>query len=304
MVEIVVSISLMPIVFLRRLSGSSICAAPELVDHVDRLVRQLAVVDVARRQLDRRLDRLVGVFELVVFLEIRLEALQDLDRVRHRRLVDVDLLEAAHQRAVLLEILAVFLVGGRADAADGAGRERGLEQIRRVHRAAGRRAGADHGVDLVDEHDRARIGLDLLDHLLEPLLEIAAIARAGEQRAHVEREHRRALEHFRHFAVDDAARQPFGDRGLADAGFADEQRIVLLPAAKHLDRAVDLGVAADQRIDLAVLGLLVEVDAIGLERIALLLRLVAGLASLLRRRRAPGAPPRVPGAWRCHGRCN
>ena len=93
-----------------------------LVDHVDRLVGQLAVVDVARRQLDRRLDRLVGVFELVIVLEIGLQALQDLDRVRDRRLVDVDLLEAAHQRAVLLEILAVFLVGGRADAAQRARR--------------------------------------------------------------------------------------------------------------------------------------------------------------------------------------
>ena len=74
-----------------------------------------------------------------------------------RRLVDVDLLEPAHQCAVLLEILAVFLVGGRADAAHGAGGERRLEQVRRIHRAAGGRAGADHGMDLVDEHDRARI---------------------------------------------------------------------------------------------------------------------------------------------------
>ena len=247
----------------------------QLVDHVDRLVGQFAVVDVARRQFDRRLDRLVGVFELVIFLEIRLEAFQDFDGVRHRRLVDVDLLEAPHQRAVLLEVLAIFLVGRRADAADRARRERRLEQVRRIHRAARRRAGADHGVDLVDEHDRARIGLDLLDHLLEPLFEIAAIARAGQQRAHVEREHGRALEHVRHFAMNDAARQTFRDRGLADAGFADEQRIVLLPPAQHLDRAVDLGIAADQRIDLAVLGFLVEVDAVGFERIALLLGLVA-----------------------------
>ena len=46
--------------------------------------------------------------------------------------------------------------------------------------------------------------------------------------------------------------RPFGDRGLADAGVADEQRIVLLPPAQHLDGAIDLGVAADQRVDLAV----------------------------------------------------
>src|ERR1039458_4178953 len=74
-----------------------------------------------------------------------------------------------------------------------------------------------------------------------------------------------------------SARQSFSDRGLARRGFADEQWIVLLPAAEHLDRPVDLGIAADQRIDLAVLGLLVEVDAIGFERVALLLRFVTAL---------------------------
>ena len=132
-------------------------------------------------------------------------------------------------------------------------------------------------MDLVDEHDRAGRRLKLLDHLLEPLLEIAAIARAREQRAHVEREHGRVAQHLRHFAVDDAAREAFGDRGLADAGIADEQRIVLLAAAQHLDGAADLGVAPDQRIDLAFARLLVEVDAVGFERIALLLVLVAGL---------------------------
>ena len=205
------------------------------VDHVDRLVGQLAVVDVARRQLDRRLDGVVGVFELVIGLEIRLEPLHDLDGVGDRRLVDVDLLEAPHQRAVLFEILPVFLVGGRADAAHVAGGERGLEQVGCIHRAARGGAGADHGVDLVDEHDRARIGLDLLDHLLEALFEVAAVAGAGQQRAHVEREDGRVLQHVRHLAVHDAAGEALGDRGLADPGLAHEQRVVLLAAAQHLD---------------------------------------------------------------------
>ncbi len=119
--------------------------------------------------------------------------------------------------------------------------------------------------------------LQFLQHLLQPLLEIAAIARAGEQRAHVEREHGGGGQHFRHFGIDDALGEAFGDRGLADAGFADEQRIVLLAAAQHLDRAVDFGIAPDHRIDLAVARLLVEVDAIGLERLALLLGVLGAL---------------------------
>ncbi len=119
--------------------------------------------------------------------------------------------------------------------------------------------------------------LEFLEHLLQPFLEIAAIAGAREQRAHVEREHGGGRQHFRHFAVDDALGEPFRDRGLADAGFADEQRIVLLPAAQHLDGAVDLGIAPDHRIDLAVARLLVEVDAIGIERLALFLGILVAL---------------------------
>ena len=83
-----------------------------LVDDVDRLVGQLAVVDVARRQLDRRLHRFAGIAQLVELLEIGLEALEDLDRVGDARLLDVDLLEPANKRPVLLEILPVFLVSG------------------------------------------------------------------------------------------------------------------------------------------------------------------------------------------------
>ena len=118
---------------------------------------------------------------------------------------------------------------------------------------------------------------ELLQHLLQALLEVAAIARAREQRAHVEREHGRSRKNLRHLAVDDALGEALRDRGLADAGLAHEQRIVLLPAAQHLDRAVDLGIASDHRIDLAVARLLVEVDAIGVERLALLLGVFGAL---------------------------
>ena len=97
-----------------------------LVYDIDRLVGQLAVVDVARGKFHRRLDGVVGELHLVEVLIIGLQALHDGDGVVDRRLVHVDLLETAHQRAILLEVLAVLLVGGRADAADRAGGERGL----------------------------------------------------------------------------------------------------------------------------------------------------------------------------------
>ena len=128
------------------------------------------------------------------------------------------------------------------------------------------RAGADHRVDLVDEEDGVRVVLELLHHRLQPLLEVAAIPRAGEQRAHVEREDRGLRQHRRRLAVDDLARQPLGDRGLADAGVAHEQRVVLPPPAEDLDAPLDLEVTADQRIHVPPACLLVQVDAVLLQR--------------------------------------
>ncbi len=116
-----------------------------------------------------------------------MQALQDLDRLGDRRLADVDPLEPARQRAIALERLAVVLERRRADAAQLAVRQRRLEDVGGVHRAAAGRAGADDGVDLVDEQDRLRIRDQDLHHGLEALLEVAAIARAGEHRRHVER---------------------------------------------------------------------------------------------------------------------
>ena len=88
---------------------------------------------------------------------------------------------------------------------------------------------------------------------LEPLLEVAAVARASQQRAHVERVHHRLLERVRHLAVDDLLGQTFDERRLADAGVAHEDRVVLLPSREDLHQPLDLALPPDERsIRLAV----------------------------------------------------
>src|SRR4029077_6370516 len=114
------------------------------------------------------------ISDAVVLLEARLEPEEDVDGFRHRGLDDVDLLETPGERVVLLEDVTVFLIGGRADAADLAVGEHRLDEIGGVHDPARGGAGPDHGVDLIDEQDRARKLLELADHALEALLEIAA----------------------------------------------------------------------------------------------------------------------------------
>ena len=93
----------------------------------------------------------------MVQLVLLLQAAQDRDRVLDRRLGDEDRLEAPGQRRVLLDVLAVFVERGRADAVQLAARQRRLQQVGGIHRALGL-AGADQRVHLVDEQDDLALG--------------------------------------------------------------------------------------------------------------------------------------------------
>ena len=72
-------------------------------------------------------------------------------------------------------------------------------------------------------------------------------------------------QNLRHVRVDDLARQALGDRRLADAWIANQERIVLLPAAQHLDGALHFGLAANEGIDAPFSRLPIEVDAISFQ---------------------------------------
>ncbi len=245
------------------------------VHQVDGLVRQLAIGDVAVGQRGGGDDGRIGDFHAVMHGVALLQATQDRDGVLDARLAHEHFLEAALQRGILLDVLAVFVERGGADAMQLAARQRGLEHIARVHRAIGL-AGADHGVQFVDEQDDLAFVLgQIVEHGLQSLLELAAELGAGDQRAHVEREHAAIAQAFGHFALDDALRETFHNRGLADARLADQHGIVLGAPLQHLDRAADFLVAADHRIELAAFGARGQIDAVFLQRLALFLGVFA-----------------------------
>jgi hypothetical protein len=56
-------------------------------------------------------------------------------------------------------------------------------------------------------------------------------------------------------------RDPLHDRGLADAGLAEQRRVVLRPPGEDLDRLIDLVGAAYDWVELAVSGFLRKVAA-------------------------------------------
>ncbi len=248
-----------------------------LVDEVDGLVRQEPGGDVAVGQRGGGDQRGVGDPHAVVHLVALLEPAQDADGVLDARLADQHLLEAALQRRVLLDVLAVLVERGGADHPQLAAGEHRLDHVAGVHRALAGRAGADDRVQLVDERDDLAGGVgDLLEHGLEPLLELAAVLGAGHHRAEVERDDPLAAQRLRHVARHDPLGEALDDRGLADAGLADQHRVVLGAPRQHLHHAADLGVAADHRVELALAGPLGEVDAVLLQRLVGALRVGAG----------------------------
>ena len=73
---------------------AQMCRDTRLVHHVDRLVGQVAVVDVARGQIDRGANRRRRVAHVVMLLVVALESVENLYRLFRGRLGHVDTLEA------------------------------------------------------------------------------------------------------------------------------------------------------------------------------------------------------------------
>ena len=240
-------------------------ARRRFIHQIDRFVGQEAIGDVAAAQHGGRHQGVVGDAHAVVHLVALLEAAQDRDRVFHGGLIHEHLLEATLQGGVFFDVLAVLIEGGGADAAQFATSQHRLEQVAGIHSAAGG-AGPHHGVDLIDEqHDLALTGGDLLEHGLEPLLEFAAILRPSDQGPHVEGDQLAVLQGRGHIAIHDSLGQALHDRRFAHAGLANQHRVVLGAAAEDLNRAADLLIAPDHRIELARLGGLGEVAAVFLQ---------------------------------------
>ena len=174
--------------------------------------------------------------------------MQDRDGLDQRGLVDEDRLEPALEGGVLLDVLAVLVERGRTDALDLPASQRRLEDVGGVD-GAFRRAGADQSVELVDEEHDLTTRSNLVEDLLQPLFELSSVLGSRDQGAHVERQDPLAAQRLGDVAEHDLLGEALGDGGLADAGLADQGRVVLGAPGEDLDHALDLGLAADHRVE-------------------------------------------------------
>ena len=249
------------------------------IDQIDGLVGQETVGDITRGQRRGGDERVVVDAHAVVNFITLLESAQDGDGVLHRRLIDLYRLEAALERGVLFDVLAVLVKRGRADAVQLAAGEQRLQKIACVHAALGL-ARADDGVQLVDEEDDLPLRLlDLVQNGLQAFFKFATVLRARDERTHVEREDGAVLQPLGHVTAHDTLGKALGDGGLADARLADEHRVVLGFTRQDADDIADLRVAADDGVKLLAAGAPDKVGAVFLERVVGLLGIVRGHGS-------------------------
>ena len=214
--------------------------------------------DVAVGEVCGRHHRLVGDRHPVVGLVAVAQALEDLDGVGKRRLLDLYRLEAAFERSILLEVFAVLVESGGTDGLELTTGEHGLQDRSGVDRSFGR-PGTDEGVQLVDEQDDVAPGADLLQNLLEALLEVTSVPGTRDEGPEVEGVELLALDGLRHVTCDDLLGETLDDGGLADARLTDEDRIVLRAARQDLHHPLDLPLPADHRVELSLARKLREV---------------------------------------------
>ena len=141
-------------------------------------------------------------------------------------------------------------------------------------------------MDFVDEQNGLRGFGELLQNPLEALFEVATVFCSGQQRAHVKRVNTGFVENLRYVVLDDPTSQTLGDGGLANAGFADQQRIVFAATAKRLDHPLEFLFASDQRVNLALQRQVVEIDRVAFQRPRSGLRLALGFHAAFAARRS------------------
>ena len=264
-------------------------AGTGLVDEVDGLIGQEAILDVAVGEVRGGLDGTLRVTHVVVLLVARLERSQNLDGVLDTRLLDIDGLEATLESRVLGEILAELLGRGGADNLEGTAREHRLEHGARVDGALGR-TGTDDGVHLVDKQDDV-VGFGrLLDHVLKALLKLTTILGARDKTRQIERPDVLVHKILGHVAGSDLLRQALDDGRLAHTGVTQDKRVVLGAARKDLHHALDFPFATDHGVELAVARLLREVGGELLERIGTAPLLLRGVRTAKERQARTGTP--------------
>ena len=235
-------------------------ASTSLIKDVNCLVWQEAVLNVAARKHNGSLDSSLGVVDVVVLLVAVLKTVDDRNGVVVVWLADVDRLETPLKCSVLLDMFTILFCRSCTNDLDFSTRQRWLQDGRGVDGALCG-AGANDGVNLVNEEDVILGFLQLSNNLLHAVLELTAILRTCYQTCQVKRPNLLSAQDVRDVAGCNELSQALNNGGLTNAGIAQDKWVVLLAAGKNLHDTLNLAVTANDRVKLFICGKLSKVAA-------------------------------------------
>jgi len=197
--------------FLGQLQVGNVHVRTCFVHHINGLVGQAAVGNVALGKTHAGLQRLGRIAHHVVFFVFGSDAAQDLQRIVVFGRFHDHFLETALQSTVFFNVLAVFIHGAGADALELAPCQGRFEHVGCIQRASAPPCGTcpNQGVDLVNEKDDIGILLYLGKERFHAFLELPAVFGPCHHRADVQRKDPFTLQCRGAFAVSDPVGQAF-----------------------------------------------------------------------------------------------
>ena len=235
-------------------------ASTSLIEDVNCLVWQEAILDVAARKRNGSLDGSLGVVDVVVLLVAVLKTVDDRNGVVVVWLANVDRLETPLKCSVLLDMFTILFCRSRTNDLDFSTRQRWLQDGRGVDGALCG-AGANDGVNLVNEEDVILGFLQLSNNLLHAVLKLTAILRSCYQTCQVKCPDLLSAQDVRDVAGCNELSQALNNGGLTNAGIAQDKWVVLLAAGKNLHDTLNLAVTTNDRVKLFICGKLSKVAA-------------------------------------------
>ena len=255
-------------------------AGAGFVQQVDGFVRQEAVVDVALCQQDgfsrNRIADLHAMEVLVVFLDTK----HNVDGVGDGRLIHSNRLEAAFQRSVFFNMLAVFVKSSCTDDLHLTAGQSRFQNISSVH-AAFCVARTHQRVYFIDKENDIAAAFDVLQQTFHTALELSAELSACHQRSQIQQEQFFAQQHRRNFPCCQTQSDTFCNGGFTDARFTDEARVVFAAAVEDLHHALDLTFTADDIIDTTFSCFQAEIFAVCIQKFIFFLVFILGLFILI-----------------------
>ena len=137
-----------------------------------------------------------------MLLVLRLEPFEDENRFLDGGRFDLDSLEPAFERGVLLDVFAMLVQGRSADALEFAAAEGGFDDVRSVQGAFGGTR-ANDGMEFVDEENDVLGTANLVHNRFDALFELAAVFGAGDHQGEVQRDDALIAEKLWHVAGGD-----------------------------------------------------------------------------------------------------